>query len=214
MVSCRESKRVLHGKRVRDLGCQPYLPTWEAMRAFTERRTEETPDEYWLVEHPSVFTLGQSGDAGHILDARDIPVVACDRGGQVTYHGPGQLLVYVLVDLGRAGIGVRRLVWALEQSVIDLLASVSIVGQRRASAPGVYVEQKKIAALGIRVRRGRCYHGLALNVNMDLTPFSYINPCGYPDLEVSQLFELGIQWSVEETALRLLKHLAKTLVPK
>jgi len=178
------------------------------MRSFTENRTDATADEIWIVQHPPTFTLGQSGDSSHILNAGRIPVVQSDRGGQVTYHGPGQLVMYVLVDLIRRGIGVRALVCSLERAVIDLLSSVSIIGARVADAPGVYVNGKKLAALGIRIKKGRSYHGLSLNVNMDLSPFAQINPCGYPGLKVTQLVDLGVDWSLDEVADSLLKVFA------
>ena len=202
---------MLHDPKVRDLGLREYTPVWTAMRSFTEQRSSDTADELWVVEHPPTFTLGQSGDPSHILTAGDIPIVRSDRGGQVTYHGPGQLVVYVLVDIVRCGIGVRALVKSLEQCVINLLSKASLTGQRRANAPGVYVDQRKIAALGIRVKRGCCYHGLSLNVNMDLTPFSHINPCGYPGLEVTQLADLGVDWKVDKVAAGLLEELVSGL---
>ena len=193
---------------VRLLGLKEYTSTWREMRSFTENRTDATADEIWIVQHPPTFTLGQSADSSHILNAGRIPVVQSDRGGQVTYHGPGQLVMYVLVDLIRCGIGVRALVCSLEQTVIDLLSSVSIIGARVANAPGVYVNGKKLAALGIRVKKGRSYHGLSLNVNMDLSPFAQINPCGYPGLKVTQLVDLGVDWSLDEVADSLLKAFA------
>jgi lipoyl(octanoyl) transferase len=196
---------------VRRRGCCDYQQVWQAMRSFTAARSQETPDEIWLVEHPPVFTLGQAGRREHLLAPGEIPVVQVDRGGQVTYHGPGQLVVYTLLDLGRQGWGVRWLVEALEQSVIDLLQEAGIAAVRRPGAPGVFVAGKKIASLGLRIRQGRCYHGLALNVAMDLTPFQRIHPCGYPGLEVAQLRELGIGWGVEETGERLLDCLLSVL---
>jgi lipoyl(octanoyl) transferase len=177
---------------IRDLGITPYLETWEAMKAFTSARDDKTPDEIWLTEHPPVFTQGQAGKTEHVLDAHGIPIIATDRGGQVTYHGPGQLVAYVLFDLGRRGKGVRPLVRILEASVIDLLDAVGITARFRLDAPGVYVGQKKIASVGLRIRQGRSYHGLSFNVAMDLTPFQWINPCGYAGLEVTDLRELGI----------------------
>jgi lipoyl(octanoyl) transferase len=157
------------------------------MRAFTAARGPATPDEFWLLEHPPVFTLGQAGRPEHLIDPGEIPVIQVDRGGQVTYHGPGQIIVYVLYDLRRGGVGVKRLVSLLEQAVIDLLAARGIAAAARPDAPGVYVDGAKIAALGLRIRHGCSYHGLALNVDMDLTPFRRINPCGFPDLAVTQL---------------------------
>ena len=184
-----------------------YLPTWETMRRFTEERTEDTQDEIWCLEHPPVFTLGLGGKREHLLAPGEIPVIHVDRGGQVTYHGPGQLIVYVLMDLGRRGCGVRRLVQLLEQSVIDLCAEFRIKAERRPGAPGVYLGESKVAALGLRVRRGCAYHGLALNVDMDLSPFSRINPCGYPGLAVTQTKDHAIPGGVDAIAGRLLPHL-------
>ncbi len=177
---------------VRTLGRMDYTPAWDAMRAFTAARTVSTPDEIWLLEHPPVYTMGLKGHARAPQTIGGIPVVPTDRGGDMTYHGPGQLIVYFLLDLTRRGLGVKELVRRLEQSVIDLLADHGITGERRAGAPGVYVEDRKIAALGLRVRAGRSYHGLAFNVDMDLGPFARIDPCGYPGLGVTQLAELGV----------------------
>lgn len=171
-------------------GLQDYRSTWEAMRGFNEARTAHTEDELWLLEHTPVFTLGQAGRPEHILDAGSIPVVHSDRGGQVTYHGPGQLVAYLLLDMRRRGLGVKRLVNLLERSIIELLARQGIEANARPDAPGVYVMGAKIASLGLRVRGGCCYHGLALNVAMDLRPFRRINPCGYPGLRVTQLSDL------------------------
>jgi len=171
-------------------GLQDYHATWEAMRAFTAARDAATPDEIWLLEHPPVFTLGQAGRPEHLLDPGAIPVIRTDRGGQVTYHGPGQLIAYVLLDLHRGRIGVKRLVHLLEQAVIDLLAARGIVAAARTDAPGVYVDGAKIASLGLRVRQGCSYHGLALNVDLDLEPFGRINPCGYPGLVVTRVADL------------------------
>ncbi len=174
---------------VRHLGCVAYEPTWHAMQHFTQNRHTDTADEIWLLEHPRVFTQGQAGKAEHVLAAGDIPVVQVDRGGQVTYHGPGQLVAYVLVDVRRAGQGVRDLVTSIENSLIDLLAQYDIAAQAKPDAPGVYVGDKKIASLGLRIRRGCSFHGLALNVDMDLQPFQRINPCGYAGLHMTQLRE-------------------------
>ncbi len=176
--------------RLRRRGRVDYAACLADMQTFTDRRDADTPDELWLVEHPPVFTLGLAGKPEHVLDAGDIPVVRCDRGGQVTYHGPGQVVLYALLDLARAGHGVKALVTTLEQAVIDLLAGLDVAGARRPGAPGVYVAGAKIAALGLRVRRGCCYHGLSFNVAMDLAPFARINPCGYADLPVTQLRDL------------------------
>jgi lipoyl(octanoyl) transferase len=177
------------------------------MRRFTEEREASTPDAIWCLEHPPTFTLGQAGRREHVLVPGEIPVLHVDRGGQVTYHGPGQLLVYVLIDLQRQRLGVRELVTLLEQSVIDLLMAQGVSVERKPGAPGVYSGGKKLAALGLRVRRGCSYHGLAVNVDMDLEPFRRIHPCGYAGLEVTQLADLGIKWNTEETAKRLLRHL-------
>ncbi|MBS0213799.1 MAG: lipoyl(octanoyl) transferase LipB [Proteobacteria bacterium] len=176
---------------VRDLGRQPYAPVWRAMQAFTDARDETTTDELWLVEHAPVFTLGQAGRPEHVLAPGDIPVLQVDRGGQVTYHGPGQIVAYPLVDLRRIKFGVRELVTRIEQAVIDVLADWNIHGERRDGAPGVYVAGAKIAALGLRVRRGCSFHGLAFNVAMDLSPFLRINPCGYQGLQVTCVLDLG-----------------------
>ena len=174
---------------VRHLGCVAYEPTWHAMQHFTQNRDADTADEIWLLEHPRVFTQGQAGKAEHVLAAGDIPVVQVDRGGQVTYHGPGQLVANDLVDVRRAGQGVRDLVTSIENSLIDLLAQYDIAAQAKPDAPGVYVGDKKIASLGLRIRRGCSFHGLALNVDMDLQPFQRINPCGYAGLHMTQLRE-------------------------
>jgi lipoyl(octanoyl) transferase len=176
---------------VKSLGRVPYESTWRAMQQFTEERGPDTPDELWLLEHEPVYTLGMNADPAHVLAAGDIPVVRIDRGGQVTYHGPGQLVVYPLVDLRRARRGVRDLVTALERAVIALAGRHRIDARCRERSPGVYVNGAKLASVGLRVRRGGSYHGLALNVNMDLEPFRRINPCGYPGLEMTQLVALG-----------------------
>ena len=194
---------------VRHLGRVDYEPTWRAMQSFTAERGPDTPDELWLLEHPPVFTLGQAGKREHILTDLGIPVIAIDRGGQVTYHGPGQLVIYVLLDLRRRGYGVKELVRRLEQAVIDLLAGFGVVAERRAGAPGVYVNEAKIAALGLRIKNGCSYHGLVLNVAMDLTPFSAINPCGYEGLAVTQTSDLGIALPSAEMGERLLYCLVK-----
>jgi lipoyl(octanoyl) transferase len=175
---------------VRRLGRVDYEPTWRAMQDFTARRDDATPDEIWLCEHPPVFTLGQAGKPEHLLRDIGIPVVKIDRGGQITYHGPGQLVVYLLLDLKRRKLMVRELVQRIEQAVIDLLAGYGIAAARLAGAPGVYVDGAKIAALGLKVKNGCCYHGLALNVAVDLAPFAAINPCGYEGMAVTQLSAL------------------------
>lgn len=199
---------VLH---VRPLGRQPYQPVWDAMESFTAERGEHGTDELWLVEHDPVYTLGQAGKPEHVLMPGDIPVIRCNRGGQVTYHGPGQLVAYPLIDIRRLGIGVRELVTRIEQAIIDTLAHWRIPAERRAGAPGVYVGEAKIAALGLRVRHGCSFHGLALNVNMDLSPFYGINPCGYTGLQVTQLVELAGETALSEVAAELVSQLSRQL---
>lgn len=194
---------------VRDLGRQPYEPVWRAMQRFTDARGDDTPDELWVVEHDPVFTLGQAGKPEHVLAPGDIPVVHVDRGGQVTYHGPGQIVAYPLFDLKRLKIGVRDYVRKLEQAIIDTLAEWNIVAVRRDGAPGVYVGDAKIAALGIRVRRGCTFHGLAFNIAMDLSPFHRINPCGYAGLDVTALLDLGGPSGVDAVKPVLLAQLAR-----
>jgi lipoyl(octanoyl) transferase len=201
----------LPAPRVRHLGLAEYEPTWRAMQRFTGERAADTPDEIWFLEHPPVFTLGVNASRTHLLDPGDIPVVQVDRGGQVTYHGPGQLVVYPLVDLRRAALGIRAFVSALERAVIELAAQYGIGAQSRREAPGVYVAGRKLASVGVRVRRGGSYHGLALNVALDLTPFGRINPCGYAGLEMTQLAELGGPGSVSQVALELEPHLRRAL---
>lgn len=196
---------------LRDLGRVDYRPAWEAMQRFTEERNADTPDEIWFLEHPPVFTLGLAGKREHLLAPGDIEVIHIDRGGQVTYHGPGQLVVYPLVDLRRLGLGVRGLVCALERAVIDVLAGYGIGADTRPDAPGVYVEGRKVASLGLRVRHGCSYHGLAFNVGMDLEPFSRINPCGYEGLEVTQVSALGGPGDVRRVAADLKPHLLERL---
>jgi lipoyl(octanoyl) transferase len=176
---------------IRHLGLMEYEPTWRAMQRFTAERDATTPDEIWFLEHPPVFTLGLNASRAHVLAPGDIPVVQIDRGGQVTYHGPGQLVVYPLLDLQRAGLGIRDFVMALERGVIDLAARFGIAAECRRNAPGVYVAGRKLASVGVRVRRGGSYHGLALNVALDLEPFRRINPCGYQGLEMTRLADLG-----------------------
>ncbi|MBS0569800.1 MAG: lipoyl(octanoyl) transferase LipB [Proteobacteria bacterium] len=192
-------------------GRSPYAPVWRAMQAFTDARGPATPDELWLVEHEPVFTLGQAGKREHVLDPGTIPVIPVDRGGQVTYHGPGQIVAYPLIDLRRAGIGVRAYVHRIEQAVIDTLAEWNIVAARRDGAPGVYVNGAKIAALGIRVRRGCAFHGLAFNVAMDLAPFHRINPCGIQGLPVTQVLDLGGPSRLADVATVLVAELARQL---
>jgi lipoyl(octanoyl) transferase len=198
----------LHVKR---LGRVDYAPTWQAMMDFTAGRGEETPDELWLVEHPPVFTLGQAGKPEHLLRDIGVPTVKIDRGGQITYHGPGQVVVYLLLDLTRRKLKVRELVSRIEQAVIELLAAHAVKAERLSGAPGVYVDGAKVAALGLRVRNGRCYHGVSLNVDMDLTPFAAINPCGYPGLAVTQTRDLGVPLDISAAGEALLAELAKQL---
>lgn len=185
---------------VKHLGQVDYEPTWRAMQAFAETRDAAAADEIWFLEHPPVFTLGLNGSREHLLDPGDIPVVQVDRGGQVTYHGPGQLVVYPLLDLGRSGLGVRALVCALERAVIRCVAGYGIEANGNRVAPGVYVEGRKLASIGLRIRRNCSYHGLALNVDMDLEPFRRINPCGFRNLEVTQLAALGACRDLRRTA--------------
>lgn len=194
---------------MRDLGRQAYVPVWQAMQAFTDARDAATQDELWLVEHDPVFTLGQAGKPEHVLAPGDIPVIHVDRGGQVTYHGPGQIVVYPLLDLKRLGIGVRDYVCKIEQAIIDTLLEWNIIATRRAGAPGVYVGEAKIAALGIRVRRGCSFHGLAFNIGMDLEPFRRINPCGYAGMEVVALNDLGGPGGLDAVKPVLLAELAR-----
>lgn len=189
----------------------PYAQVLQQMQDFTRRREADTADEVWLLEHEPVFTLGRNGKMEHVLNPGDIPIIPIDRGGQVTYHGPGQLIVYLLLDIKRSGLGVRELVMKIEQSVIDLLAAHQIAAAGDRDAPGVYVQGRKIAALGLRVSRGKTYHGLSLNVDMDTEPFQRINPCGYEGLEVTQCRELGIDGSVMEVAGELVQELARNL---
>lgn len=196
---------------IRNLGRVPYGPTLEAMQRFTDTRTAETADEIWVLEHDPVFTLGMNADPAHVLAAGDIPVVRVDRGGQVTYHGPGQLVVYPLIDLRRAALGVRDLVTALEQSVIATLGHYGVSATTWPKAPGVYVENRKIASVGIRVRRGASYHGIALNVDMDLEPFGRINPCGHEGLAMTQLAALGAPVDLRRVAADLLTELQRVL---
>ncbi|MDV5355695.1 lipoyl(octanoyl) transferase LipB [Kosakonia sp. SMBL-WEM22] len=191
---------------IRNLGLQPYAPVSQEMHDFTDRRDDDTPDEIWLVEHPPVFTQGQAGKAEHVLAAGDIPVIQSDRGGQVTYHGPGQQVMYVLINLKRRKIGVRELVTLLENTVINTLAQLGIVANARPDAPGVYVDGKKICSLGLRIRKGCSFHGLALNIDMDLAPFMRINPCGYAGMEMTQVSKLVENASVEKIRTILIQH--------
>lgn len=196
---------------LRRLGLSDYEPVWRAMQRFTDARAEDTPDELWLVQHPPVFTVGQAGRQEHLLAPGDIPVLKVDRGGQVTYHGPGQIVAYPLLDLRRLGLGVRELVSRIEQAVIAVLRSYGIHGEARPDAPGVYVRGAKIAALGLRVRQGRCFHGLAFNIDMDLQPFERINPCGFRGLQITQLSDLAGQVDFAVVEARLVSALADAL---
>ncbi|ALB71464.1 lipoyl(octanoyl) transferase LipB [Cronobacter muytjensii] len=191
---------------IRQLGLQPYEPVSQAMHQFTDERDENTPDELWLVEHSPVFTQGQAGKAEHVLMPGDIPVIQSDRGGQVTYHGPGQQVMYVLLDLRRRKLGVRELVTLLEQTVVNTLAEFAINAYPRPDAPGVYVDGKKICSLGLRIRKGCSFHGLALNINMDLRPFLRINPCGYAGMEMTQVSALSAGAQLEVVQPRLVHH--------
>lgn len=197
--------------RVRHLGLCDYEPVWHDMQAFTQRRNAQAADELWLLQHRPVYTLGMNGKREHLLMPGDIPVVEIDRGGQVTYHGPGQLVAYTLFDLKRLNIGIRALVEALESSVIDWLGAQGIAAVARRDAPGVYVEGAKVAALGLRVKRGCSYHGLALNVDADLEPFAGINPCGYEGMAVTRTRDLGVDQSIEEVAAQWLPYLVARL---
>lgn len=197
--------------RVRNLGRSDYEPVWREMQRFTDARDASTADEIWFTEHEPVFTLGLNAGREHLLAPGDIPVIQIDRGGQVTYHGPGQLMIYPLIDIRRARIGVRELVTALEQSVVDLAAEMGIVAQSRADAPGVYVAGAKLASVGLRIRRGASFHGMALNVDMDIEPFARINPCGFSNLEVTDFARLGVPLKPAEARDRLLPYLLSHL---
>jgi lipoyl(octanoyl) transferase len=196
---------------IRRLGLQSYVPVWHDMQHFTAARTADTPDELWLVEHAPVFTVGLNGKLEHLLEPGVIEVIQVDRGGQVTYHGPGQVVLYLLLDLRRRSLGVRALVNLMEHAVIDLLADYGVSALARQDAPGVYVYGAKVASLGLRVRRGCSYHGLALNVDMELAPFNRINPCGYPGLAVTQLRALGVADSLERVGEKLVAAVAARL---
>ena len=199
--------------KLRKLGLVAYEPTFRAMQAFNASRDESAEDQLWLVEHPPVFTLGLAGRPEHVLDAGDIPVVATDRGGQVTYHGPGQAVVYTMLDLRRLRMGAKELVRRIEQAVIETLAGYGIEGARRTGMPGVYVRDAKIAAIGLRIARGCSYHGVALNCNVDLAPFSRIDPCGYPGLASTRLVDHGVRDNMENVHGRLAASLVKCLTP-
>ncbi len=196
---------------IRDLGLVDYTSTWQQMQQFTDQRTDETIDEIWLLEHPSVFTQGQAGKAEHLLFPGDIPVVQVDRGGQVTYHGPGQLVAYVLLNIKRRNLGVRQLVTLIEQVIVNTLASFEVKAYAKADAPGVYVDEKKIASLGLRVRKGCTFHGLALNVDMDLAPFGRINPCGYAGMQMIQSKDFGGPATIKQAKTELSRQFASLL---
>ncbi len=196
---------------VRSLGLVEYHPTWDAMKRFTAVRTSDTRDEIWLVQHPPVYTQGLAGKPEHLLHGTNIPVVKIDRGGQITYHGPGQIVAYMLLDLRRWKINVRELVRLMERAVIDLLSEYGVEAHGREDAPGVYINGTKIAALGLKIKNGCCYHGLALNVDMDLAPFSNINPCGYTGMRVTQVCELGIAVPINELQAELAQNLTHGL---
>jgi len=196
---------------IRHLGSQDYESVWHAMQQYTDNRNGDSQDELWLVEHPPVFTQGQAGKAEHILNPGDIPVIQVDRGGQVTYHGPGQLVAYPLLDIKRLKIGVRQLVTSIEQSIVDMLARYEVKAYAKADAPGVYVDERKVASLGLRIRKGCSFHGLALNVDMDITPFRRINPCGYAGLEMVQCKQLGGPQTVSEAGEQLIETFSQLL---
>jgi lipoyl(octanoyl) transferase len=199
---------------IRQLGRTDYETTWHAMQSFTAARDDSTPDELWVTEHPPVYTLGLNRKDVRLPTRQDIPVVMVDRGGKITYHGPGQVVIYLLVDLKRKGLNVRQLVSAMEDSIVDLLAKSGIESAARADAPGVYVNDRKVASLGLRLKQERCYHGLALNVEMDLSPFLAIDPCGYQGMQVTQLKDLGVTLTSQQAAEELLSHLQAKLGPR
>ena len=200
---------------VRNLGCVDYEPTWQAMLDFTAERNADTPDELWICEHPPVYTLGQAGKPEHLLVDNGIPLVKIDRGGQITYHGPGQVVIYLLLDLTRRDLKVRDLVSRIEQAMIDFLGENGVAADRLDGAPGVYIKRQgivaKIGALGLRIRKGRCYHGLSLNVDMDLSPFNAINPCGYAGMAVTQTRDLGVPLMPAQAGEALVAHLNRQL---
>ncbi|PPD39901.1 MAG: octanoyltransferase [Methylobacter sp.] len=197
---------------LRYLNQQPYTDTWQAMQEFTVQRNADTPDEFWIVEHPPVYTLGLSGKREHLLNLTDIPVVHSDRGGQVTYHGPGQLVIYTLLDIKRLQINIRELVSLLENAMIATLADFSITANAKADAPGVYVQGKKIGSIGLRIKNHCSYHGLSLNNAMDLRPFSHINPCGYSGLQMTQLADFGVAIDTNDLAALVIEHITAALL--
>ena len=196
---------------LRRLGLQDYDTVWRNMQTFTKERNKQTADEIWILEHPPVYTLGLSGKRQHLLNVENIQVIETDRGGQVTYHGPGQLVIYLLVDIERLKIGVRDIVTALEQAMITTLSQYGIKAEAKPEAPGVYVEDKKIGSLGLRVKRGCCYHGLSFNNTMDLSPFNQINTCGYPDLEVTRLADLGVKIPTYELSVPVVHQILQVI---
>jgi lipoyl(octanoyl) transferase len=196
---------------IRELGLQPYDTIWRDMQQLTQERTEETPDEIWVLEHLPVYTLGLNGKAEHLLNPGDIPVIQCDRGGQVTYHGPGQLVIYTLLDIKRLKLGIRQLVTLLEQSMITTLAQFGLTAVAKPEAPGVYVNDKKIGSIGIRIKNNASYHGISLNNNMDLSPFNHINTCGFKDLQVTQLADFGINIRTAELAIPVVQAIKSAL---
>jgi len=198
--------------KIKYLGRIDYEPTWQLMKEFTQERDSSTRDEIWITEHPPVYTQGLNGKSEHILNSGDIPIIPIDRGGQVTYHGPGQLVVYCLLDISRLGFGVRALVTHIENAIIAFLAGYGISSAARADAPGVYVDGAKIAALGLRIRKGCCYHGLSLNLDMDLSPFAGINPCGFRNLAVTQMSEFDVGIELEQAGYELAEQLVKNIL--
>lgn len=196
---------------LRQLGLSDYLLIWRQMQQFTADRSADTPDEIWITEHPPVYTLGLNGKREHLLKPSHIPVIECDRGGQITYHGPGQLVIYVLVDLKRLNLGPRQIVSILENAVLASLQAYGIKAEAKAEAPGVYVKDKKIASLGLRIKRGCCYHGLSINNNMDLSPFQNINPCGYSGLQVTQMIAEKVDILTHELAVPIVHRITKAI---
>jgi len=196
---------------IKNLGLQSYLPVWQAMQDFSAQRKSDTNDEIWLLEHQPVFTLGKNGKAEHLLERSDIPLINIDRGGQITYHGPGQLIVYLLIDIKRRGLGVRRLVTLIEQSIINTLADYQLNAYAKKEAPGVYIDEAKIAAVGLRIKKGCSFHGLSLNISMDMTPFKTINPCGYKDLQIVQLADFIKDVQLSQVQEKLLSYLVKSM---
>lgn len=197
----------------RELGLQPYEPIWHNMQRFTQERTGETSDEIWVLEHYPVYTLGLNGKQEHLLNPANIPVIQCDRGGQVTYHGPGQLIIYPLIDIKRLKLGIRPLVTLLEQAMITALAQFGITAIAKTEAPGVYVNDRKIGSIGIRIKNNSSYHGISLNNNMDLKPFDYINTCGFKDLQVTQLADFGVNISNHDLSVPIIQAITTSLYP-